>query len=377
MPLRACLKLAREARHKIMALKVAFDTSSTRGRKTGIGSYTESLICALKKFVPQINVLEMADGATADQRTPNRILREQFVIPRFAARSRAEILHLTGFACPFRASCPVVLDAHDMVGVLFAENFPLAARFYWSKYLPFTLRFAQRLIVPSESAKKDVVRLAKIPAGQIHVIPHGRNSNFGPILDQQVLKEVQQRLNLPSDFLLFVSTLEPRKGVDTLIDAFARIAGRIPEDLVIVGRRGWYWEKLVRNVQEVGLENRVHFLDYIADKDLPPIYNLAKVFVFPSRYEGFGLTVLEAMSCGTPVISSNASSLPEVAGDAAVLVPPDDAEQLADEMMRVTADPSLRQELRMRGLEQAQKFSWERAAEETVRVYESLDANKF
>lgn len=355
-----------------MALKVAFDTSSTKGRRTGIGRYTDNLVCALKRFAPQVEVKELQDATTADQRTPKRILREQFLIPRLAALSGAQILHLTGFAAPFRVSCPVVLSVHDMVGILFARNFPPAARFYWSRYLPYTLRFASHIITGSASAKNDIIRLAKIQPDRIHVIPHGRDENFRPIQDQQALAEVQKRLNLPNDFLLFVSTIEPRKGMDTLIDAFAQVADNISDDLVMVGRRGWYWERLVQNVQELGLENRVHFLDYSPARDLPLIYNLAKAFVFPSRYEGFGLTVLEAMSCGTPVICSDASSLPEVAGDAAILIPPDDTRRWEIEIVRVTRDPGLRNELRERGLKQAQKFSWERAALDTVSVYELL-----
>ncbi len=349
-----------------------------RGHKTGIGVYTESLVCAMRELAgaahPEdwasgIELVELSDAATADQRTDRRIVREQLVIPRLAAHARADVLHLTGFASPWRAPCPVVLTVQDLIGVLFAKNFPPASRFYWSRYLPFTLHFAARLIVPSEHTKKDVIRLANIPSRRIHVIPHGRNPAFHPIEDAQALAELRVKLGLPAQFVLFVSTLEPRKGVDTLIAAFARVADQIPDDLIIVGMRGWYWDKFSTQAQSTGFAPRIHFIDYIPPDELPLIYNLARAFVFPSRYEGFGLTPLEAMACGVPVICSNAASLPEVVGDAGILIAPDDVEGLAQAMVQVGRDAQLRAELRERGLKQARKFSWERAARETAGVY--------
>jgi glycosyltransferase involved in cell wall biosynthesis len=351
-------------------VRVAFDTSSARGSKTGIGNYTENLICALRRFTPEIQSVELADGAGADQRTPSRILREQLALPRLAARAHADILHLTGFAAPWHAPCPVVLNAHDLAGMLFASNFPPVSRYYWSRYLPFTLRFATRLIVLSESTKKDVTNLCKVAASRIHVIPPGLDERFRPVQEARVLEEGRNRLKLPPEFILFVSTVEPRKGIDTLIEAFARIVGRIPDDLVIAGRRGWYWEKLFAMVNKAGLEHRVRFLDYVSSEDLPLLYNLARAFVFPSRYEGFGLTPLEAMACGTPVICSNASSLPEVVGSAGVLIPPGDIEGFARAIVQVTGHEEIRVALRAKGLRQAHAFSWERAAMETVQVYE-------
>ena len=357
-------------------MRVAFDASSLRGRKTGIGTYTENLMRALSTYTPEVEIVELRDNAKADQRTPLRILREQLVIPRLAKRARVDILHLTGFAAPRRAPCPVVLNAHDLVGVLFARNFPPVARFYWSRYLPFSIRFATRLIVLSESTKNDVIRLEKIPPSLIQVIPPGCSESFRPIEDTRTLEAARAKLGLPKQFILFVSTLEPRKGIDTLIAAYARAASRISCDLVIVGRSGWYWESYLRQVKKNGLESRVRFLDYVQLEELPLIYNLARVFVFPSRYEGFGLTPLEAMACGAPVIASSASSIPEVMGEAGILVAPDDVEGFARAIEQVSGDPQLREDLRARGLRQARKFSWERAARATAEVYISILSEK-
>ncbi len=355
-------------------MRVAFDLSSTRGEKTGIGIYTDNLVRALREL-PQrdeIKIVELADHAPANQRTDRRILREQFAIPRLIARAGVHLVHLTGFAAPRRAPRPVVLTVHDLIGVLFSKNFPPAARFYWSRYLPFTLRYPRRLIAESEHTKKDVVCLANVPADRVRVIPNGRDEMFQPIYDRNALERARARLGLPSTFLLFVSTLEPRKGVDTLIEAFARIAGAVPDELVIVGKRGWFWEKLIAQVQRAGLERRVRFLDYVPQEQLPVVYNLARAFVFPSRYEGFGFPPLEAMACGTPVICSNASSLPEVVGDAAILIPPHDGEGFARAMLQIVGNECLRAELRERGLRRAQVFSWERAARETLQVYREV-----
>jgi glycosyltransferase involved in cell wall biosynthesis len=337
-----------------------------RGKKTGIGVYTQNLIAALRRSAPEIEIIELDDGATAHQRTDRRILREQIVLPRLAHQGRADVLHLTGFAAPIRATMPVVLTVMDLIGVLFAPNFPPVSRFYWSRYLPFTLRFPAHLVTLSEHTRQDIVRLTPVRASRIRVIPPGRDERFRPI------ENAHAEIALPEKFFLFVSTLEPRKGIDTLIAAFARVANEIVEDLVIVGKRGWDAEKFFAQVERAGLNTRVHFLDYVPEEQMPALYNLSRALIFPSRYEGFGLPPLEAMACGTPVICSNTSSLPEVMGDAGVLLAPDDVDGFAQAMVRLARDDLWHTELRAQSLQQAQKFSWERAARETVAVYQSV-----
>jgi len=343
-----------------------------RGKQTGIGVYTENLIRALRQFAPEIEIIELDDGAEANQRTDRRILREQLTLPRLARQSRADILHKTGFGAPIRATCPVIMTVMDLIGVLFSAHFPIVSRFYWSRYLPFTLRFPTRLITLSDHTRQDIVRLTNIPASRVRVIPPGRDERFRPISDTDRLVSVCAKFNLPQLFFLFVGTLEPRKGIDTLIVAFARVAKRSTDDLVIVGKRGWGWEQFAAQIEKEGLPTRVRFLDYVAHDDLVALYNLARGLVFPSRYEGFGLPPLEAMACGTPVICSNAASLPEVVGDAALLVAPDDVEEFVQAMHRIVHNENLRRELSTRGLAQSQKFSWERAARETFSIYSEI-----
>lgn len=350
-------------------IRVAFDVSSTRGQKTGIGVYTEQLRQALNAYAPRIKTLALDDGTGVAQRTDVRIRREQFILPRLAYSSHADLIHLTGFAAPLRSRVPVVLTVMDLIGVLFSENFPLASRFYWSRYLPFTLHAARHIVTLSENTKRDVIRLTRVPPERITVIPPGIHARFRALDVSSLGETVPRRLQLPGRYFLFVSTLEPRKGIDTVLAAYARIASQVSEQLLIVGKRGWYYQTIFDEVRRLNLEARVQFADYIADEDLPAVYHLATAFVFPSRYEGFGLTPLEAMACGTPVISSNAASLPEVVGDAGILLASNDVEGFARAMREVAENTGIQNELRAKGLERANFFSWERAAKEMAACY--------
>lgn len=350
-------------------MRVAFDVSATRGRRTGIGVYTDALVSALRNLASPPEIVFLDDGAGVDQRTDQRILREQFTLPNLAAAAQADVLHLTGFAAPLRSSMPIVLTVMDLIGILFAKNFPLASRFYWSRYLPLTLRAASHIVTLSHHTKRDIVRLTRIHPQRISVVPPGLDARFQLIAEESKAERARARLQLPPKYFLFVSTLEPRKGIDTLISAFALIASQVSEHLVIVGKRGWYYRPLFAQVRAAGLGARVHFADYIADADLPALYYMATAFVFPSQYEGFGLTPLEAMACGAPVISSNASSLPEVIGDAGISLAPKDVMGFARAMLAVATSDAERLRLRAMGIERAQLFSWNQAAQALVQIY--------
>ncbi len=184
---------------------------------------------------------------------------------------------------------------------------------------------------------------------------------------------MRRRLALPNRMILYLGTIEPRKGIDTLLAAWAALAASLPGvHLVVAGKPGWGTDQLHTQVRHLGLQDRVHWTGYVADADLPALYSAAEVFAFPSRYEGFGLPPLEAMACGTPVVSSSAASLPEVVGDAGLLVPPDDAPALAEALRHVLTEPGLHAELRARGLYRAGEFTWQRTASLTRTVYEAV-----
>jgi glycosyltransferase involved in cell wall biosynthesis len=221
------------------------------------------------------------------------------------------------------------------------------------------------------------MRLLGIPEQRITVIPLAAGAECRSITERDVLQSVRKKYQLPPCFVLFVSTMEPRKGLDTLLDAFAEVSAGSPQvKLVIVGKKGWYTEYLHGQIGRLGLDEKIIFTGHVPDEDLPGLYNAAQVLAFPSRYEGFGLPVLEAMACGTPVICSCSSSLPEVAGDAALLIPPDDVQALSSALHRVLRDEMLRRQMRERGLIQAAHFSWQQTAHKTVGVYKMVFGGK-
>jgi glycosyltransferase involved in cell wall biosynthesis len=210
-----------------------------------------------------------------------------------------------------------------------------------------------------------------VEEGRVEVLYPGVEERFHP-LNEGSLASVKARYSLDFPFILTVGTLEPRKNHVGLLQAYSLMEGRHPHRLVIAGGKGWLYEGIFQEVERLSLEERVLFLGYVPEEDLPALYNLADLFVFPSLYEGFGLPPLEAMACGTPVVVSALSSLPEVVGDGALLVPPREVEALAEAMEKGLGDPSLRRELRGKGLEQAKRFSWSEAAKRLLAIYKRV-----
>ncbi len=359
-------------RRRVVVMRVVLDVQSTLGQPTGIGQYARQLLAALRRVAPEHEFVGLSWGREVVMRTDRRLRWQQWELPRRAQAARADVLHVTGFDAPRFRPCPVVLTVHDLVGMLFPQSLPPVARLYWACWLPHSVRWATRIIADSCHTRADLIRLLGVRPERIEVVYLGVDETFRPVTDPAALAAVRERYGLPERVILYLGTLEPRKGLDTLVAAFARLAADLPHHLVIAGKRGWYTEPLFRQVRALGLERRVHFPGYVAAGDQAALYSLADLFVLPSRYEGFGLPVLEAMACGTPVVCSQAASLPEVAGDAAVLVPPGDVEALAGGLRGVLQDGVLRQGLRERGLERARRFTWEETARHTLAVYEQV-----
>lgn len=358
-------------------MRIGIDTQSTLGQKTGIGQYTAHLLKALRSVAPEHEYLELNWGRDIVMRTDRRLRWQQFELPRQARRARATLIHVTGFDAPLRHPSPTVLTVHDLIGMIFPKNLPPVARFYWARWLPFSIRFATHLIADSENTKRDVIRLVGVPESRLTVVPLAAGTDYRPIVDSGILQAIRKKYQLPTRFILFVSTIEPRKGLDTLLDAFSQISSSDPEvKLVIAGKQGWYTDRLCAQIARLGLKERIIFTGHVTDGDLPGLYNAAEVFAFPSRYEGFGLPVLEAMACGTPVVCSNSSSLPEVADDATLFVPPDDAHALFSALNQVLKSETVRCQMRERGLSQAARFSWEQTARKTLTVYEKVAHRK-
>ncbi len=229
----------------------------------------------------------------------------------------------------------------------------------------WNVRVATRVIAVSRATRDDLVRCYRVAPERVRVVHHGVSPRFQPTQDPGA----RARYGLPERYLLYLGTLQPRKNLERLLAAYARLPRTAPP-LVLAGGRGWYFERIACAVSAYGLEERVLFPGYIADADLPAVLSGAIALVYPSLYEGFGMPLLEAMACGTPVIASRASSLPEVVGEAGWLVDPLDSEALREALERILEDEGLREQLRARGLERARTFSWERCAWETLAVLE-------
>jgi glycosyltransferase involved in cell wall biosynthesis len=262
---------------------------------------------------------------------------------------------------------PSVVTVHDLAIYRHPEWFPGRQWLSTRVVVPRSLRRASALVCVSANTAADVAELFEVPPERLHVVPEGVDAAFRPLPDEQ-LRESRARLELPDRFVLFVSTLEPRKNVKTLLDAWSRLPDR--PALVLAGGWGWRTDDLRARLERAPAG--VHLLQSVAPGDLPVLYNLASCLAHPAWYEGFGLTPLEAMACGTPVVVSSRSSLPEVVGDAGVLVDPADVEGWTEALGGLLADPGRRDQLRERGLRRAAELTWERSAEQTWAVMRQL-----
>jgi glycosyltransferase involved in cell wall biosynthesis len=241
--------------------------------------------------------------------------------------------------------------------------------------IPRFLRAADAIIVDSECTMRDAVRLCGVRPERLRVVFPGVRSLFQPVRDPGRLAEVRARYALAGRFILSVGTIEPRKNLPTLFEALKHLSlGEVK--LVVVGLRGWYSHKIFARLKGLGVDERVMFTGFVPDEDLPALYSLAEAFAYPSLYEGFGLPALEAMACGTPVVCSDSSSLPEVVGDSAIMVAPRDVGGWKEALERLLTSAELKGVLRERGLRRASRFTWEAAALMTREVYREVYANR-
>jgi glycosyltransferase involved in cell wall biosynthesis len=292
---------------------------------------------------------------------------------RLAAIShQLDLVHGLAFAIPLACACPAIVTVHDLSFLRHPSAFRWFNRTYLSFITRISTRRAARVIAVSESTSRDVITFCGVPGERVIVVPNGVAEEFHPSgpADRGAVAEFRRRSGLPERFILFLGTLEPRKNLVRLLEAYALRADELPA-LVIAGAKGWFYDTIFTRVNDLGLTERVVFPGFVPTEELPWWYRAAELFVYPSLFEGFGLPVLEAMACGTPTITSNASALPEVAGDAALLIDPEDVEALSEAMARVLSQPDVAARMREDGLRQAARFSWMRTAEQTVGVYRS------
>lgn len=303
-----------------------------------------------------------------------RIYWEQCLLPLEIRAQSIKLLHSPVNVQPFFLPCKGVVTVTDLSFMIFPESFKTLQRFYQRFFTHLSARRADHLIAISNSTARDLSRFFGVLNEKITVTYPGVDATYQPTRDSSVLAEFRRRRNLPEQFFLFVGTLEPRKNLEMLLQAYAAFlrSAKSRYKLVLGGGKGWLYRSLFAAVEKLGLRSEVIFPGFIAEDELPLWYNAADVFVYPSLYEGFGLPPLEAMACGTPVIASRTSSLPEVVGDAGLLLDPDRPDEWAEAFSRLCEDAHLRAELVARGLQQAQRFSWARMAQETVQVYRNV-----
>ena len=368
-----------------IALNAHLLSSSRSYRAAGINWYIRSLLAFLPrvsdrhKFTAFLGKEEAGHGFHGIQtevsilpteRPAARIAWEQLAQPVRLLGNRIDLLHSLAFVQPVILPCPSVVTIYDLSFIHYPQRLQPWRRLYLRWGTTFSARRASRVIAISASTKRDIVGLLGVAEDKVDVIPCGVDEDFRAVDRQEQLEELRKKRRLPPRMLLFVGTIEPRKNLTTLLRSYALLRERIqPPPLVIAGAKGWQHEEVFSLVQELGLPDELLFPGFIPRDELPLWYNAADLFVYPSLYEGFGLPAVEAMSCGTPVITSSVSSLPEVAGSAAITVDPLDVAGLAAAMDKVMGDGNLREDMRLAGLRQAALFSWDKAALETASVY--------
>jgi len=284
-----------------------------------------------------------------------------------------DVLFVPAHVLPLLHPRRSVVTVHDLGYLYYPQAHTRWARMYLQWSTAYNARSAAHVIADSQATKRDLIQHCGASPEKVTVIYPGCDSVFAPVRDAARLAAVRDRYGIATPYVLYVGTLQPRKNLTRLLDAFAALVQRgAGTHLVIAGKKGWLYEPLFAQVRQLGLAERVHFTGYVPQEDLPTLISGARAFVLPSLYEGFGFPVLEAMACGTPVVCSDVASLPEVVGDAALLVDPQDSGQLVQALQRVLDDDVLHSSLAERGLLQAARFSWEECADQTLRVLEAV-----
>lgn len=355
---------------------------ATAARRTGTENYSLHLIRALlalgeafrfRLYFNQPPLAGLLPGSCDERIMPFPRLWTHLRLSVEMASRPPDVLFVPSHVLPLVHPRRSVVTVHD----LGYHYYPQAHTLFQNVTLRWSTRYnaraAVRILADSEATRRDLVRFYHTPPERIVVVYPGRDETLAPVTDPAILGAVRAHYHLAGPYLLYVGTLHPRKNLVRLVQAFASLQPPIPNlQLVLAGQKGWLYDELFAQVRRLGLEDRVILTGYVPDADLPALISGALAFVFPSLHEGFGFPVLEAMACGAPVVCSDASSLPEVAGDAALLVDPLDTDALAEALARIVHDETLRRELVERGFAHVQRFSWQRCARHVLRVLEDV-----
>jgi len=369
---------------------VAIDARVIQDHFPGIARYTFNLARALAGVSPEDEFVLLYDPHAPNahydlaelQRYPHVhllpgtaslfSLSEQWRIPRQLAHLAPDVIHAPYYVRPYAMPAPVVFVAYDLIPLKYPQYFSRRERLIFQVAMRLSLQTARVIISTSRSTANDLERFCGVRLERTVVVPGAADVGFAP-QPASAVAALRARYRLPDRYVLYLGSNKPHKNLVRLVESWKQVSGRVPGvKLVVAGHWDPRYEQAREKAKVLGLDDKALFAGPIADADLPALYAGAELFAFPSLYEGFGLPVLEAMACGTPVVCSNTSSLPEVAGDAALTVDPSDVDALSAAITRALADESLRQEMRGKGLARAAGFSWERTAREMLAVYHRL-----
>lgn len=373
-------------------LHVCIDVSAAVHRRAGLGRYTQELVKGLVDLPAGEETSPLQLSVFYHQRGEAILEPPIDQLPRLTTRlsvrpwrlttalayftnigmdrsfGSIDVFHATEHLLPRLKRVRSVFTLHDLIFQFDPDSHKPLNIAFLKMMMPRFLKHADAIIAVSESTKRDASRLYNVPAEKITVIYEGVDPKFVPITAPQRLADVRRKYHLPDRFILHLGTIEPRKNLPLLFEAIKDS----DQQLVIAGKLGWLTDPILAKVKELGIEARVHFTGFIDDDDLPALISCASLVAMPSKYEGFGLPVLEAMACGVPVIASNTASLPEVGGEAASYARPDDVRSWIHLIDLVTSDEELRASMIDRGLSQAQKFRWSETAQQTIEIYRQV-----
>ncbi len=394
--------MVQTAERRARSLRIGIDYTSAVRQRAGIGRYTRNLIRALAELdADNLYTLFVAGGTRRDRVDKGlaawpanyrirsvpisdrwlNILWQRFRLPLPVqwVTGRLDLFHSPDFVLPPVGRIPTIVTVHDLSFLRVPRCFLPEFRQYLETAVARAVRRAQWILADSENTRQDLIELLAVEPERVSVLYPGVEPRFRPVEDVLELERVRVRYGLPRRFILGVGTVQPRKNFDGLIRAFAQLLAARGHDpgfddvyLVIVGEKGWMYEEVLALPQRLGVGQRVRFTGFVEDADLPALYTLAEVLAFPSWYEGFGLPVLEAMACDTPVVAADNSSLPEVVGEGGLLVDAGDLQAWAEALARLLTDKDLRARLIAAGRKQAWHFTWEESACRLLTIYQAV-----
>ena len=377
-------------------MKIGIDTTSAVMQGGGIGRYTRELVQAtlaqdadneyvlfsappppdksLSQIFPSNGRVVYKIAPVSEQWLYRLWYRARLPVSVQRFTGKLDLFHSPDFVLPpVSGNIPTLLTVHDLSFVHFPEVYPEVLVNYLNKVVPWSVARATHILADSAATKQDLMAVWQVPDEKFRVLYSGVGSAFVRVEDEKRITAVRQKYYLGDvPYLLSVGTVQPRKNYQMLIQAFAPLADKWPHNLYIAGGKGWLYDEMTAEIEKQGLANRVRFIGFVDDEDLPTLYSGAGLYLFPSLYEGFGLPMLEAMACGVPVIASDVSSLPEVGGETAVMLPPNNRSEWTQAIDMVLSSPEKQQKMISAGYQKIRKFSWGKSSVQLLRIYQTL-----